>query len=102
MKLAVAATGSAMDSDVAQHAARAPFFLLFDEKGALLEAVANPFAKVDRAAAPQAAAWLADSDVTLLVAGDFGPRFISALQQRGIDHVQLSGQVADALALLNR
>ncbi|MEJ2464013.1 MAG: NifB/NifX family molybdenum-iron cluster-binding protein [Candidatus Thiodiazotropha sp.] len=94
MKIAIAAMTPEVDAQIAEHSARAPFFLLFDEQGKMLEVVSNPFAEADRGAAPQAALLLADKGVTLLAAGDFGPRFVAELEQRGIDHVQRSGQLS--------
>ena len=68
MKIAVAAMASDVDSEIAKQSARAPFYLLFDKQGGMLEAISNPFAEVDRGAAPQAAVLLANKEVTLLVA----------------------------------
>lgn len=102
MKMAIAAMAPGTDAQIAEQGARAPFFLLFDEKGELLEALSNPFSAVDRGAAPQAVVLLANKGVTLLVAGAFGQRFVSELRERGIEHVRLSGQVADVMPLLNR
>lgn len=100
MKLAIAAMTPDVDSRIAKHSARAPFYLLFDEQGEMLEVVSNPFAGVDRGAAPQAALLLADQGVTLLAAGDFGPRFVSELEERGIDHIRQSGQVSESVRQL--
>ena len=100
MKIAIAAMTPDVDAGIAKHSARAPFYLLFDEQGEMLEVVPNPFSGVDRGAAPQAALLLADKGVTLLVAGDFGPRFVSELEERGIDHIERSGQVSDSVRQL--
>jgi hypothetical protein len=43
---------------------------------------------------------LADKLVTLLADGDFGHRFISELEERGIEHIQRSGQVSDIVCRL--
>jgi predicted Fe-Mo cluster-binding NifX family protein len=100
MKTAIAAITPDADARIAEHSARAPFYLLFNDKGELLEVVQNPSAGVDRGAAPQAARLLADKGVTLLVAADFGPRFVSALEEKRIDHVQRSGQVSEIVRQL--
>jgi hypothetical protein len=55
MKIAIAAMTPDVDFLIAKYGARAPFYLLFDEQGEMLEVVCNPFAGVDRGAAPQAA-----------------------------------------------
>ena len=53
-----------------------------------------------RGAAPQAARLLADKRVILLAAGGFGYRFISELEEGGIEHIQRSGQVSDIVCQL--
>jgi predicted Fe-Mo cluster-binding NifX family protein len=100
MKIAMAAMTPNVNSYVAKHSARAPFYLLFDGQGEMLEVVSNPFSGVDRGAAPQAARLLANKGVTLLEAADFGPRFVSELEEKGIDHIQRTGPVSDIVRQL--
>jgi predicted Fe-Mo cluster-binding NifX family protein len=95
MKIAIAAMTPDRDARVAKHGARAAYYLLFDNRGAPLETIANPNAGVDRGAAPRAAALLAGKDITLLAAGDFGPRFGAELERRGIEIVRRKGPVSD-------
>lgn len=97
MTLAIAAIEPKLNAQVALHAARAPYYLLFDEQGNLLDSLENPFVQVDQGAAPRAALFLSDNGVTLLAAGDFGPRLISELEQRGISNVLKTNLVSDAL-----
>jgi predicted Fe-Mo cluster-binding NifX family protein len=100
MTIAIAATAPELDGQVAMHGARAPFYLLFDERGDMLEVLANPVVQAEGGAAPQAALFLAGKGVTLLAAGDFGNRFISELGERGIRHVQVSGLIAGVIVEL--
>ena len=102
MIIAIAATAPEPDGQVAMHGARAPFYLLFDERGSMLEALANPVVQVEGGAAPRAALFLADRGVALLAAGDFGNRFISELEEKGIRHVQMSGLISDVIVELTR
>jgi predicted Fe-Mo cluster-binding NifX family protein len=97
MTIAIAATAPELNGQIAMHGARAPFYLLFDEQGKMLEVLANPVIQAEGGAAPQAALFLADKGVTLLAAGDFGNRFISELGERGIRHVLVSGLIADVI-----
>jgi predicted Fe-Mo cluster-binding NifX family protein len=97
MTIAIAATAPELNGQIAMHGARAPFYLLFDEQGNMLEVLANPVVQAEGGAAPQAALFLADKGVTLLAAGDFGNRFISELGERGIRHVLVSGLIADVI-----
>jgi len=100
MKIAVAAMTPDVKGLIAKHGARAPYYLLFDKPGKILEVVSNQYAEVDRGAAPQAARLLAGKGITLLAAGDFGPRFVAELEKRSIDTVQRSGQVSDIVRQL--
>ncbi len=97
MKIAIAATSSEIDAQVEILGARAPYYLLFNERGELLEALVNPFLKIDRGVAPQMVSFLADKEVALLAAGEFGVRFASELEQRGIKYIQKSGLVSDVI-----
>jgi predicted Fe-Mo cluster-binding NifX family protein len=38
--------------------------------------------------------------VGLVVAGEFGPHFLDALEEHGIGHMQETGRVADVIARL--
>jgi predicted Fe-Mo cluster-binding NifX family protein len=100
MKIAIAAMTPNITSYFAKHGARAPFYLLFDGQGQMLEVVSNPFSGVDRGAAHQAARLLANKEVTLLAAADFGLRFVSELEEKGIDHIQRTGAVSDIVRQL--
>jgi len=100
MKIAIAAMTPDLDALVAKHGARAAYYLLFDNEGEMQEAVSNPFAEVDRGAAPKAARLLSGKGITLLAAANFGPRFVAELEERGIDPVRRSGQVADIVRQL--
>ncbi len=100
MRIAVATMTPEVDAPVAKHAARAPYYLLFDKQGEFLKAVPNPFSEVDRGAAPKAARLLAGMGASVLAAGDFGPRFVSELEERGIGIVRRTGQVSDIVSQL--
>lgn len=97
MTIAIATTAPSLDGQIAMHGARAPFYLLFDERGNMLEVLTNPFVQVEGGAAPRSALFLADRGVTQLAAGDFGTRFVSELEQRGVKHVQRTGLISDAI-----
>ena len=100
MKIAIAADAPDIDTEVAAHAARAPFYLIFDENGRLHAAPANPSAASERNAGPAVARFLAAQRVAMVAAGDFGPRFLDALDEHGIGHAQETGRVADVIARL--
>jgi predicted Fe-Mo cluster-binding NifX family protein len=100
MKFAIATMLPGVNAEVSAHGARARYYLLYDDRGNLQQQVSNPFADIARGAAVPVAALLADRGVTLLAAGDFGPRFITELRARGIDQVRQTGSVETARQLL--
>ena len=71
--IAVASVGRTENSQIDQKAARAPYFLIFDKRGKLLEVISNPFIEAVRRAGPQVAALIAQKNVAIVVAGAFGP-----------------------------
>lgn len=95
--IAVAAEGKVSSSQVSSIAARCPYFLLFDEKGTFVEAVANPHKDARSGAGPQAVDFLAGKGVRVVIAKAFGPKMVDAMEGRGMRHLEFKGSVADAL-----
>lgn len=96
--IAIAADSAGMDARVSMHAARAPYYLLFNEAGELLEVVDNPHADAGRGAGPRAAEFLQTKGVTQVIAGEYGHRLVAELEQRGIGHSVASGVCTDVMA----
>jgi predicted Fe-Mo cluster-binding NifX family protein len=95
--IAIAADSAGTDAQVSMHAARAPYYLLFGGDGELMEVVDNPHAEAGHGAGPRAAEFLQAKGVTQLIAGEFGPRLVAELEQRGIGHRMASGVCADVM-----
>jgi predicted Fe-Mo cluster-binding NifX family protein len=95
--IAVAALGKTQDVQISQRAGRAPYYLLFDKKGKLVEVINNPFYEAARGAGPKVARLLAGKNVGLLLAGGFGDKMIAALDEGGINHQETTGMVKDAI-----
>jgi predicted Fe-Mo cluster-binding NifX family protein len=100
MKIAIAADAPNIDTDVAAHAGRAPYFLIFDADGRLHAAPANPVVGSGQGAGPAAVQFLSSQGVGLVVAGEFGQHFLDALEEHGMKHSQETGRVADVIARL--
>lgn len=96
-KYAVASNKAETDSDISAQAARAPFYLLFDQSGNLLTSLRNPFSDTPGRAAPQAAKFLAEAGVTKLIAERFGRKMLSELASRGIGSLESKGSVEAAI-----
>jgi predicted Fe-Mo cluster-binding NifX family protein len=97
MKIAVATNSQDSDAQVSNHAARAPYFLVYDEDGAFLGAITNPFSSVERGAALKASQLLQEHGVSTLIAGEFGDRFIFQLEEHSITTVLAKGSVSNAI-----
>ncbi|MBW1669788.1 MAG: NifB/NifX family molybdenum-iron cluster-binding protein [Deltaproteobacteria bacterium] len=97
MKIAVATTCPEKDAAISQQAGRTPFFLFFDDKGNFLETVENPSMDQSRNAGPNAALFLADKGVTLVIAGDFGSKMREALEEHHIQYVKKTGAAYNAV-----
>ena len=95
--VAVAAEGTAVTASVSGKAARAPYFLLFDRAGKLLEAVENPHRDARRRAGSLVVRFLAEKDVTVIVAGEFGDRMTQAMKAEGMEHVEFRGSAEAAV-----
>lgn len=93
MKIAIAANSQDPNAAVCMHAARAPYYLIYDD-GALLDVISNPYCSVERGAAPRAAELLREQGVESLVAGEFGDRFIAKLEEQNITPLQGVGLVS--------
>ncbi|MEA1991040.1 MAG: NifB/NifX family molybdenum-iron cluster-binding protein [Thermodesulfobacteriota bacterium] len=97
MKIAVAATGPEKDAAISQQAGRTPFFLFFNDKGNFLEALENPSRDKSRNAGPNAALFLADKGVTLVIAGNIGNKMGQALEEHHIQYVKKTGVAYSAV-----
>lgn len=97
LKYAIASNGAAIESNISDQAARAPFYLLFDQSGNLLKALKNPYSDTGGRAAPQAAQFLAKVGVTKLIAERFGHKMISELAAKGIGCLESEGSVVSAI-----
>jgi len=97
MKIAVAASSKTAKASVSNMAAKCPYYLIFNNKGELIEVIDNPYRDASGGAGPSAANFLAQRDVTIVIAGDFGSKMINTLKNKGITHFEFKGRVDDAV-----
>jgi len=95
--IAVATLDKTEDSQIGDKAARAPYYLIFDKSGNLLEIISNPFRDATRGTGPKVADFLASKNVSVVVANDFGHKMISALDEKGIGYHEASGIVKNVV-----
>ena len=100
--IAVATFEKTESSQISDKAARAPYYLVFDKSGKLLEIISNPFRDAAGGAGPKMADLLAEKNVTVVVAGAFGYKMAKALEAKGIKHHEATGIVKKAVEKLLR
>jgi len=91
MKIAIASEGKDIESNVSERGARAPYYLIFENKK-LVEVIKNPFAVGGGGAGFSVAYMLADKKVNLIIAGKIGGNMESALKEKGIEFKEESGK----------
>ena len=97
MKIAVAADNKTAKASVSNMAAKCPYYLIFNNKGELIEVVDNPYRDASRNAGPSAANFLAQKGIDIIVAESFGSKMIDALRNKGKTHFEFKGSVDDAV-----
>jgi predicted Fe-Mo cluster-binding NifX family protein len=95
-KIAVAASGDGPGAPVNAHAVAAPYFLIFDQKGKMLELLENPYKDAD-SAGPSVVNFLAGKGATVVVAGEFGPKIVDAMKAKRMWPVRFKGSAQDGV-----
>ncbi len=94
-KIAVAANDKVPSAAVSKVAGLAPFFLFFDEKGKMTEAMENPF-KDKEGAGKSVAEFLWNKGVTIVVAEGFGGPIVELMKAKGVRAVAFKGSAEEA------
>lgn len=97
MKIAIASLGKEEDSEISDQAARAPYFLIFDEEGNLIEALENIHADRARNAGGSAARLLAQKGINLFIAGNVGGRMAGILEAEGVKYQSKTGNAKEVV-----
>ena len=95
LKVAAAADGQEKTSLISMVAARAPYFMIFDKNGHLLETVVNPYTDAESGAGSKTVNFLAEKKVTVIIAGRFGRKMKAALKDTNIKYIEQQGTVID-------
>jgi len=96
MKIAVAAVGRDETSEISPRSGRSKFYLIFNEKGDLLEVISNPFSRGGGGAGFGVAKMLADKGVAIVIGGAFGGNMEEILKARGLMYREMNGSAKDA------
>ena len=94
LKIAVAANGKSAQASVSNMAAKCPYYLIFNNKGEMIEVVDNPYRDASGGAGPLAANFLARKDINIVIAGNFGSKMVNTLESKSVTHFEFKG-VAD-------
>jgi len=95
-KIAVAANDKIASAAVSKQAGLAPFFLFFDGKGKMTEAIENPY-KDKGGAGKSVAELLGNKGVTVVVAEEFGGQIVEVMKGKGIKAVALKGSAEETV-----
>jgi predicted Fe-Mo cluster-binding NifX family protein len=95
-KIAVAANDKIPSAAVSKQAGPAPFFLFFDGKGKMTEAIENPY-KDKEGAGKSVAELLGNKGVTVVVAEEFGGQIVEVMKGKGIKAVSFKGSTEEAV-----
>ncbi|MFH1412942.1 MAG: NifB/NifX family molybdenum-iron cluster-binding protein [bacterium] len=101
MKIAIATINKEEDAEISGRGGRAPYYLIFNEKGEFVEAVSNPFAVGGGGAGFAVAKMLADKGINVFIASAIGGNMAGALEERGVKYYEKSGpakQIAQEIA----
>ena len=97
VKIAVASDGKTASSVVSDVAGRSAYYLIFDSKGKLLEAIENPHKNASSGAGPLVVNFLGGKGIAVVVAGKFGDKMISAMKGAGMAYVEFTGTADDGV-----
>ncbi len=95
-KIAVAANGDTPGAPVNSQVASSHYFLVFDQKGKLLEALENPYKNAQNPG-PDVVNYLSGKGANVVVAEGFGPKIVEVMKAKEIWPVPFKGSAQDAV-----
>lgn len=97
MKIAIATNNKDQNPQISEKAGRAPYYLVFDEKGEALEDISNPFFEERGGAGVATAKMLSDKGISVVIAGDFGRKMTDVLEDKDIKYYKKEGSAKEVL-----
>jgi len=94
-RIAIAAVGDSVTSEISERAGRAPYYLVFDGDGEFIKSVKNPSQTRGRRASSGVVDLLVKESVKTVVAGNFGNKMKNLLNTNKIDFHQHTGIVIE-------
>lgn len=84
MKICVTTKDKSPETNTDPHFGRCMYFMLVDTENMQSEFVANPYASASQGAGVQAAQYIADKEMDVLICGNPGPNAVSAMEAAGV------------------
>ena len=94
-RIAVAAVGDSVTSEISKVAGRAPYYLVFDGNGVFLKSLKNPSLSQRRGASSVVVGLLKKESVKTVIAGKFGYKMKKLLETNKIEYHEHSGIAKD-------
>ena len=95
--IAVSVDEKTQSANVSSQAARCAYYIIFDNKGKLLEVIDNPIKDARSGAGTSAANFLDNKGIAVVVAETFGNKMINAMKSKGIKFVEFKGRADNAV-----
>jgi len=96
-KIAIAAVGDSVTSEISKVAGRAPYYLIFDGNGAFLKSIKNPAQNRGRGASSGVVDLLLKESVKAVIAGKFGDKMKNQLNANKIEYHECVGLVKETV-----
>ena len=90
-RIAIAAAGDSVTSEISKRAGRAPYYLVFDGKGVFLKSLINPSRMRERGASSGVVNLLKKESVKTVIAGKFGDKMKKLLKMNKIEYHEHAG-----------
>ena len=90
-RIAIAADGDSITSEISMRAGRAPYYLIFDKEGVFLKAIKNPSLMQGGGASSVVVDLLVKESVKTVIAGKFGDKMKKQLKANKIKYHERTG-----------
>jgi len=94
-RIAIAADGDSVTSEISMRAGRAPYYLLFDKKGVFIKAIKNPSLMQGGGASSVVVNLLVKESVKTVIAGKFGDKMKKQLETNKIKYHERTGIIKE-------
>jgi predicted Fe-Mo cluster-binding NifX family protein len=95
--IAVAAVEETANSQISEIAGKAPYYLIFDEKGILLQSIKNPAQNSRRNSSSLVVDFLVQKSCKTVIAGKFGTKMQKQLKANNIQFYEHEGIAKEVL-----